>query len=56
MKQQLEKPFSSFWYGKDVKLESSPKKNSTNDNNTDDDDQYRLFKKAIQAEALRKWR
>ncbi|WP_332689336.1 hypothetical protein [Halalkalibacter lacteus] len=50
---QLEKPFSAFWYGKDIEVNSTPKTSPTGDS---EDDQYRLLKKAIQEEALRKWR
>jgi len=50
---QLEKPFSDFWYGqKEIKQAVISAESKVDES---EDDQYRMLKKAIQQEAIRKW-
>jgi hypothetical protein len=51
---QLTKPFSEFWYGKDSVNKN--KQSGESKLNDSADDQYHNLKRAIQQEALRKWK
>ena len=53
---KLENPFADFWYGKQQEemLSSTPKPEVI-DADTEED-QYHVLKRAIQQEAIRKWK